>query len=269
MDKSLKESNYIVLYILAVLALVLVSHNLQAEPFPFYDNRAQGWHWYETKPSEPIAPHKKDDANQDVPITPQQAQFELEQLQLELEGAKALAVMYPTYEHVSDYIELHNAVIQRASLFSSAWQQVIWQTPELDFSIDNPTDNSARHMHYDVKKVSDEKMVELLNSEYGLFFFFKESCQYCHAFAPVLKSFENKHSISVMAISLDGGTLPEYPDSTMDNGMAAELGIEVVPAVYAVHPKRGHVIPIAHGFVSEAELLRRMSTLAQKQGELQ
>ncbi len=264
MDRSLKESKNITFYILALIVLLLLSHNLEARPF--YDDRAKGWHWYEIKqlPETQVL-----DNNKDTPVTPEQAKFELEQLQLELEGAKALAVMYPTSEHVSNYIELHNAVIQRASLFSSIWQQVVWQTPSLDFSINNPTDNSARHVHYDVKTVSDAQMVESLSNEYGLFFFFKESCQYCHAFAPVLKNFENKHNLTVMAVSLDGGSLPEYPNAQLDNGMAAELGVEVVPAVYAVHPRKNHVIPISHGFVSEAELLRRMSTLANKQGELQ
>jgi thiol-disulfide isomerase/thioredoxin len=43
-----------------------------------------------------------------------------------------------------------------------------------------------------------------------IFFIFKGSCPYCHKYSPVLKSFQNKYGITIMAISLDGGALPDF-----------------------------------------------------------
>ncbi len=249
------------IYILTLLILCMVQ-SVQAREV-FFDEQGTGWYWYETKPN-PILKEKDEET---IEVTAQQALQELNSLQTKLEESKALAIMYPTTEHVKNYIEMHNTVIQKASLFSSTWQEVIWQTPELDFSIQNPTDNSARHVYYDEVKVTNGETVKALSDEYGLFFFFRSDCSYCHAFAPILKNFENKYGITVMAISLDGGTLPDYPNATVDNGMAHQLGINVVPAIVALHPQSKHIIPLSFGFVSEEELLRRMSTLAQSQGE--
>lgn len=256
-----KESMRIIFFAIIAIILFFISHTLLAQTH-FYKDRAQGWHWYEKM----IQSEKSLDKKHIVEVTPEQAQDELDTLQQELEGAKALAVMYPTTEHIEEYIRLHNAVLEQASLFSRRWQQVIWQTPELNFAVDKPTDNSARHLYYDLEKTVDERSVQSLADEYGLFFFFKESCPYCHAFAPVLKNFENQYGITVMAISMDGGTLPDYPMAVNDNGLAQQLAIETVPALYALHPKTQQVIPLSFGLVSEAELKRRVSTLARMQG---
>lgn len=257
----MKESMRVVIFTTIAAILFLVSHTLLAQPH-FYKDRAQGWHWYEKM----IQPQKSLDKKNTIEIKPEQALDELNILQKELEGAKALAVMYPTTQHIEEYIRLHNAVLKQASLFSTVWQQVIWQTPELDFAIDKPTDNSARHLYYDLDKTVDERSIQALASEYGLFFFFRESCPYCHAFAPVLKNFENQYGITVMAISMDGGSLPDYPMAVNDNGLAQQLAVETVPALYALHPKTQQVIPLSFGLVSEAELKRRISTLARMQG---
>jgi conjugal transfer pilus assembly protein TraF len=259
----MKESTRATFFGIIALILFIFSHTLLAQT-KFYEDRGQGWHWYEKliQSEQPL------DEKNTSQVTPEQALDELNTLQKELEGAKALAVMYPTSQHIEQYIRLHNTVLEKASLFSNQWQQVIWQTPELDFSIDKPTDNAARHLYYDLEKTVDKQTIQSFNDEYGLFFFFRGSCPYCHEFAPILKNIENQYGITVMAISLDGGTLPEYPTAVSDNGLAQQLRVEVVPALYALHPQTQKVIPLSFGFVSEAELLRRINTLAQAQRSL-
>lgn len=257
----MKESMRAALFGISAMILFLFSHTLLAQT-KFYEDRSQGWHWYETLIDSEQPLEEKNASH----VTPEQALNELNTLQKELEGAKALAVMYPSTQHIEQYIALHNTVLEKASLFSSQWQQVIWQTPELDFSIDKPTDNSARHLYYDLEKTVDRRIIQSFVDEYGLFFFFRSSCPYCHEFAPILKNLEIQYGIAVMAISLDGGTLPEYMNAVSDNGLAQQLGVEVVPALYALHPQSQQVIPLSFGFVSEAELMRRISTLAATQG---
>ncbi|MFA6038461.1 MAG: conjugal transfer protein TraF [Legionellales bacterium] len=263
-SKTMKESIRATFFGILAMIVFLFSHTLLAQT-KFYEDRSQGWHWYE-KLIQFEQPLDKENASK---VTSEQALDELNTLQKELEGAKALAVMYPTTQHIEEYVRLHNTVLQKASLFSSQWQQVIWQTPELDFSIDKPTDNSARHLYYDLEKTIDKQSIQSLVNEYGLFFFFRSSCPYCHEFAPILKNLEVQYGITVMAISLDGGTLPQYMNAVSDNGLAQQLGVEVVPALYALHPQSQQVIPLSFGLVSEAELIRRISTLATAQGRVQ
>jgi conjugal transfer pilus assembly protein TraF len=49
----------------------------------------------------------------------------------------------------------------------------------------------------------------------------------------VLKSFQNKYGITIMAISLDGGALPEWKNFAVDNGQIERMGMEIksVPIV--------------------------------------
>jgi conjugal transfer pilus assembly protein TraF len=105
------------------------------------------------------------------------------------------------------------------------------------------------------------KRIQALAQEYGLFFFFKKECPYCHHFAPVVKHFAEKHGWSVLAISLDGGVLPEFPHARRDNGIASRLQVAHVPALIAVHPRSGQTIPLAYGLVSESEIENRVELL--------
>ena len=117
-SKTMKESMRAALFGILAMILFLFSHTLLAQT-KFYEDRGQGWHWYEKL----IHPEQSLDEKNTSQVTPEQALDELNTLQKELEGAKALAVMYPTAQHIEQYIKLHNTVLKKASLFSSQWQQ--------------------------------------------------------------------------------------------------------------------------------------------------
>jgi len=134
-------------------------------------------------------------------------------------------------------------------------------TPSLDETLVHPVDQNARHLYYAAHHQDLEKQIKKLASEYGLFFFFRKNCAYCHHFAPIVKRFAQKYGWSVLPISLDGGTLPEFPNSKQNNGIAERLNIAHVPALIALHPKTGQLIPLAYGLVSESEIEQRVELL--------
>lgn len=68
--------------------------------------------------------------------------------------------------------------------------------------------------------------------------------------------------MTVLAISLDGGTLPDYPDARPDNGMAARLNATAVPALYLTAPARREIRPVGFGLMSMSDLLERVAALA-------
>jgi len=96
---------------------------------------------------------------------------------------------------------------------------------------------------------------------HGLFFFFKSSCPYCHRLAPILRTLSNQYGLEILPISLDGGGLPEYPSPRMDNGLARQLGIRSVPALYLVDPSRRDIMPIGFGLMSLNEIVNRIHVL--------
>jgi conjugal transfer pilus assembly protein TraF len=141
-------------------------------------------------------------------------------------------------------------------------------TPSLDETLVHPVDQNARHVYYKEQHKKTMQRIMLLASEYGLFFFFRKNCSYCHHFAPIVKRFAQKYGWSVLPISLDGGTLHEFPNAKQNNGIAERLNISHVPALIALHPKTGQLIPLAYGLTSESEIENRVEMLTRVSGGL-
>ena len=55
--------------------------------------------------------------------------------------------------------------------------------------------------------------------------------------------------------------LPEFPHARRNNGIAERLQISHVPALIALHPQSGQMIPLAYGLVSESEIEERVDLL--------
>jgi conjugal transfer pilus assembly protein TraF len=114
------------------------------------------------------------------------------------------------------------------------------------------------------RKVRKAKL-KALAQEYGLFYFFKGDCPYCHKFAPLVKNFAGEHGWDVLPISMDGGKIAEFPNAKLDNGIARKLNITTVPALIAIHPKTKKMIPLAYGMVSYKGMEERALLLMEGQ----
>ncbi len=67
---------------------------------------------------------------------------------------------------------------------------------------------------------------------------------------------------------MDGGTLSEFPNAKQNNGIAERLQIAHVPALIALHPKSGQLLPLAYGLTSESEIENRVEMLTRVSGGL-
>ncbi len=238
--------------------------NTNAESHSFFEKHSEGWHWYEDPEKEEKA--KKKDPS---PSTSQSPTKVIEEQRKELETKLHKAIVEPTRENLIAYITFQKKIFDQSERFSKSWKEVVMTTPSLDETLQHPVDQNARHVYYDLKNQDIKSRIKGLSKDYGLFFFFKKDCPYCHRFAPIVKHFAASHGWSVLAVSLDGGTLPEFPEAKRDNGIAKRLQIQHVPALIALHPKTGKLIPLAYGMISESEIEDRVGILTQlKLGEL-
>ena len=240
----------------------LASKNrVKAQPskLAFFERRAEGWHWYEDREREDEEePLKQKRPNASPPQTPTE---KIEAQRKVLEQKLHAAIVEPTQENVIAYIFAQKALMDQSQRFSEAWKQVVLTVPSLDETLLHPVDQNARHVYYGEKNKELTSRIKALAQEYGLFFFFRKNCPYCHHFAPIVKHFAEKHSWSVLAISLDGGTLSEFPHARRNNGIAERLHVSHVPALMALHPQSGQTIPLAYGLVSESEIEERVDLL--------
>jgi len=233
----------------------------------FWLDHRRGWHFYEDPDPEieiKPRPQAKPPAAASK-ATPKRAPEldEFEALQKRLEEFRNIAIINPTEDNVRRYMELEARVVRQASYFADVAQRVAWATPSLDMTLEGRPVNAQAIQVYD-REVSSgrQKSVATLGKTHVLFFFFRSDCPYCHAFAPTLETFQARHGIQVVPISVDGGSLPNFPAFRRDNGIAEALQVTQVPAVFLAEPFTGKISPLGHGILSESQLLERIATVA-------
>ena len=224
------------------------------------------FNWYcqveETKPTE-RQPPKKAKTKEEIALE------EIEKLRKELEATRALAILQPTQENVKAYIAAQESLMQRASVFSDVWRRVIWQNPEMNYELKRPANNAAIATYTNLRKAEEKRTLDEINKEWGLFFFFRSDCPYCHRMAPTLKFLSEAYGITVLPVSLDGGGLSEYPNPLRDNGMAARLGIQQVPTLVLGNIRDKRLIPLGSGVISAQDVIERIYILTStRPGEL-
>ena len=243
----------------ALVIFLLVSLGSSALAEDFFKEHARGWHWYEDRIQEKPEEKKKAYSQTSPPVlTPTQ---KIEAYKKDLEQKLHQALVHPTPENVKAYMEAQIKGQEMAQRFSDAWMQAVYTHPHLDFTAKRPLNHVGRQILGQQEEKSRTEKLTRLAQTHGLFFFFEGGCPWCEAFAPVVKTFAQKYGFKVLAISLDGKPLPEFPTPQKDNGIVQKFGIRGVPVLLAVEPKGGNVIPLSHGFVSQGELETRATVL--------
>lgn len=228
---------------------------------PYWQQHREGWFWYRDPPPSKTRPAPK------VPTTPARPRelADFEAMQQRLETLKRVAVMNPTDDNLMAYMRFQRMVMDRSQVFADRWQRLVWREPSLDYASEGrPTNTLAIAAFDDRQKERDTAAVRQLATTHGLVFVFRSDCPFCHRFAPVLKRFAQTHGLTVLAVSLDGGTLPEYPGARPDNGIAARLNARAVPALYLTQPSRREFRPVGFGLMSDTDLLERIAALARE-----
>lgn len=243
---------------------------------PYWSDTWRGWHFYEepepaaedaVPPRKPVPQPATPSAKTPPAKQPELVQFE--RLQKTLDEYRNVAIMRPTEANVRRYMELEAKVVARASYFADVAQRVAWATPELDPTLQGRPVNAKALEVFERQQISDRSgSIGVLGQDHVLFFFFRGDCPYCHAFAPTLAAFQARHGIKVVGISVDGGSMPGFPDARTDNGIARTLQVTQVPAVFLAQPFSGKITPIGFGVLSEAELLERIATVSAPSAEV-
>lgn len=243
--------------ILMILPIIVFS--ISAKEKGYFDVHEKGWHWYQAEPGpKQEVPGVQKDKQSESQAVSQNPIDELKAYQKKLEEAKATAVMHPNKENIEKYQYLQYEALERANKFSSVWMENVYKNPELNYSLKSPTSQKARHVYLREKEKEKIEKIASLSQEYGLFYFFKEGCDFCEAFAPVVKQFSEKYNWEVLAISEFGETNKLFERNVKDNGLAETWGVSAYPSLFAVNPKTGDVIPIANGMISIEEMEDRI-----------
>ena len=237
-----------------LIALILaVVYSLPANANDYWSEHAMGWHWYQDPTEKGVSSEVYSD-----PIAA------MDVLQHQVKQSLDLAILNPTVENVRNYIGLQNQLGERANRFAQVWKTVLLNYPELDYSLQHPTNSMAKQIYLDQTHQQEEAAIHHLADHSGLFFFYRSTCPYCQRFAPIVKDFSQRYGLSVIPITTDGISLPDFPQSQPDQGQAARLGVTMEPALFTVDPAQHRIIPVSYGLLSEDELRQRLLEIAQQ-----
>ncbi len=214
----------------------------------YYSQHETGWYWFD----DPLQTQRKNSTEQ--PKKESDPTKMVEYSRKILKESLDKAIIDPTPENVERYIALQNQMSERANKFANTWQQVILNHPELNYSISHPTNNVALQVYHENESKEKDVALDQFAEHSGLFFFYRSTCPYCQQFAPILKRFAEAHHIVVIPITMDGISLPEFPESKQDSGQAEKFHVTVEPSLYAVDPLTQRAYPVAFGLTSETEL---------------
>jgi conjugal transfer pilus assembly protein TraF len=155
--------------------------------------------------------------------------------------------------------------MDKSAVFADMARRASWTEPELAYTARMPVANSALGNFRDRRAQSEQELLATLGRDHGLVFLFRGDCPFCKDQAPVLRYIQSRYQIPVMAISLDGGAIKEFPDAKPDNGIALRLsdgkGVTMVPAIYLVHRETKASTPIGFGVMAADEILKRVRVL--------
>lgn len=207
------------------------------------DRKAEGWAWYENRAEKEIEvePSKKAKSAHEM----------LSAAKQQLEEKLAEALINPTEASLRDYMVEQKRWVQQSADFAHLWEKVLLQSPELD-----PTATSYPVTQYGIqlqKEIENENkrlFISSLSKENGLFFFYEGQSKISQGLAKVIKTFSEKYSWEVVAISIDGTILEELGAPRMDNGISQKMAVSIFPALFVVDPNSKTATPVAYGFVS-------------------
>lgn len=224
---------------------LVLSHPLCAG---WIDRKAEGWAWYEDretpeqsceKDQEPVADTKQISAKE-----------VLEKRRMEVEEKLAQAILEPTLENVSSYMEEQQKIVHQSAVFSSVWAKALLANPHLDQTREFPISQYGIQLRKKIDRENLENLIRGLSATYGLFFFYEGNNPESHAFSRVVLDFSRKYGMEVIAISSDGTLIDGFADNHADNGIISRLSVSAFPSLFLVNPNQAEILPIAFGLVS-------------------
>jgi conjugal transfer pilus assembly protein TraF len=241
-----------------------------AEPVSYFRRQREGWFWYidPAPPPKPLEP--KPEAAAPAAPSPQERDLAaFKEFQLRFEAALNAATQNPSESNVVRFLELYAQARRKAAVFSDTAEALAVRMPWIDetFSGGRPTGPGAMRAFDTIRMQDRDQTIRDMAQSYGLYFFFRSNCAYCHVQAPLLKQFEAKYGFTIFAVSLDGGMLPDFPNAMRDNGLAAAvadaIGVPmqhfVTPAIVLARPSTREVVPVGFGALNMDEIVDRIA----------
>jgi len=258
------ERHKIGLPLISLLLVVLFVLPASSQSY-WWEKGDEGWFFYK----DPLREEEKEEAKEErkpevkrESPAPGPGPLFTERMKKRGDELLSRAMENPTIENVKAYMEYNNLMMKLSENFSLAWQKALMMYPEFEGPV--PVSDADKDLYFQSVRKREQEILQGLSREAGLFFFYSSSCPHCERQALHLRRFMAEHPYFVVKpVSSDGGVLPEFPETVMDNGIFSRLGVDKVPSIFlAFPPDRFERISV--GLLTADELKRRLIWYAEE-----
>ena len=236
----------------------------------FFENKSDGWHWYEDPP--PDSEEEEEEFGQPAMAsegTPDEVEpMSAEWLRVMLPKLRDAAIDNPTDENISAYFYAQRIMFDKAQVFSDKARQVVTRDPLLDENLRLPFASAAKVALLSSATEKKREIVKGLADAMGLWLFYDETCVYCKNQILPINRLVEKHGLTVQVIHKQGGVingLNSNIEVRPDTGQFENLGINFTPSVMMMVPPDGFYL-ISQGFSSYSELIDKLVGAANEYG---
>lgn len=245
-------------FLIILLTLFYVSAKASINQAP-----AHGFHWYSVEDEDKEHRTPKRPVIAPKVSSPYERLMEVRKKTL---NKLATALLEPSFEATHEYMKAQQAYAKNNQKFVSYWQQVLMVHPELDHSLNFPTDNAAIAVRNDTTNALTEKIVKEASQKYGLLFFYRGKSSISQKMIGHLLPFVHTSHFAMISVVTDGEVIPGLPNPK-DIPLKAiqktmKLEARYMPALFLVHLKTKKISPLSYGFVSLTELKQRLLDIA-------
>lgn len=244
---------------LMIPGVVLANNGEQAETRTYVDEPIVGWHWYnEPEPEDEEDPPEPEQ----IPLSTLSPTVQKKVMQKLTEEALDTAIMQPSPENAAKFVALQRFWLDKSGKFERSVQKALLLHPGFDYNLEHSFYNSTVPLQLSQLQDKEKVAIQLLSSQYGVFFFYRGQDPLDNQLATVVREFAQSHNIALIPVSVDGVRSEALPETRPDTGQVAKMGITHFPALFLVDPKSEHYQPLAYGFMTQDALARRFLDVA-------
>lgn len=222
----------------------------------------RGFYW---TPDPKEAPTPQASAASNAKARPIQSLKNMDEIKLELNRLRDRAILDPSDHNLKAFLEANKYWMDVSERFAQNAARMAWQNPELDQNTKRPFANAALLSQDTRERAQKIAFTRQTAQSYGIVFFYRSDCSFCHEQAPILKQLQQRYGLSVLPVSLDGGPINEFNNAVPNNGFDLKLtdgqGVQVTPSLFLVAKQGKQHFFLGAGFQAEDQIIARIQEI--------
>ena len=224
----------------------------------------QGFHWYTHDDGKalPALPPKPKAQPQVVISQPNiRPSVELKYLTGQTRDTLSTALLHPSVANTTRYMRAQQFWAKKDQAFVRTWQQALLQHPELDYSLNNPTNSTAIPIRNDEHKLLVDRTIKEMSHHFGLILFYRGNSSLCQKFISILMPLVKANHFAMVSVTTDHQPIMGLPvprDIPLSE-VHRVLGIQkrYLPALFLVNLRTHQMQALSYGFIATEDLKER------------